>query len=116
MSTKVDESQLSRNDLIAFQTNKQKLFKTTIAIAATYGTVAVVLLIIAMADTNGISGLSTDFLPFTVTLVGGMIVVLILMVIQVVNFAPVAAKIPSLKDNVCPDFWVLQTTPTADAD
>ena len=115
MST-TSKDELSQNDLIRYEVDKQRLFKTTITIAAVYGTIAFVMLIAAFADTNGASGLSTEFLPFTVTFIGGMIVVLILMVIQVVTFKPVASKNKILNDNICPDYWILKASDSSDAD
>jgi hypothetical protein len=106
-----DTANLSKAELIQYEIDKRKLFRTTIAIAATYGVIALVLLIIAMMDTNGVSTLSTDFLPFTVTLIGGMLVILVIMVIQVTTFKPVKAK-QAEAPMVCPDYWLLSETDT----
>jgi hypothetical protein len=106
-----DTANLSKAELIQYEIDKRKLFRTTIAIAATYGVIALVLLIIAMMDTNGVSTLSTDFLPFTVTLIGGMLVILVIMVIQVTTFKPVKAK-QAEAPMVCPDYWLLTETDT----
>lgn len=106
-----DTANLSKAELIQYEIDKRKLFRTTIAIAATYGVIALVLLIIAMMDTNGVSTLSTDFLPFTVTLIGGMLVILVIMVIQVTTFKPVKAK-QADAPMVCPDYWLLSETDT----
>lgn len=108
---------LSQAEQLRYEIDKKKLFRTTIAIASAYGVIALVLLIIAMMDSNGATALSTDFFPFTVTLIGGMLFVLIALVVQITTFKPSIAKKTAIDDTKCPDYWVLQQTPVStDAD
>jgi hypothetical protein len=101
---------LSEAELMRYQIDKRKMFKTTIAISIAYGLVALVLFLIAMLDVNGASKLSTDFLPFTATVVGGMFFVLILLIFNIVTFKAEVVKPPIVDDLKCPDFWKLQLT------
>lgn len=102
---------LSNSDMVKYEIDKRKLFRTTIAISAAYGAVALVLLIITIMGGSSADSLAGDFLPFTLTLVGGMVIVLVLMIIQIATFKPVSAKTAIFNDNLCPDYWVLQKTP-----
>jgi hypothetical protein len=107
---------LSANDLLVYNINRQKLFNTTIAIAAVYGAIAMIFLIIMLADTNNVSGLSKEYLPFTITFIGGMLVTMIILVAQILTFQPVSSKQPKVSDSICPDYYKLTTTPYTDPD
>lgn len=106
---------LSENELIKYNIQKGKMFKSTITLSAIYGCIALVLLVVVMLDTKGESGLSTDFFAFTVTFIAGMLIILSLMVWQILSFKPVSSKITT-PDNICPDYWHLQPTPTTNTD
>lgn len=106
---------LSENELIKYNIQKGKMFKSTITLSAIYGCIALVLLVVVMLDTKGESGLSTDFFAFTVTFIAGMLIILGLMVWQILSFKPVSSKITT-PDNICPDYWHLQPTPTTNTD
>jgi hypothetical protein len=107
---------LTANDLVQYNVNRRKLFKTTIAIAAIYGFVALLLLIIILADTNDVTKLGSDFLPFTITFIGGMVVIMLLLIIQIATFSAVASNPPDVSDKICPDYYVLQKTDTSSDD
>ena len=107
---------LSKNDLLVYNINRRKLFNTTIAIAAVYGSIALLFLIIILADTNNVSGLSKEYLPFTITFIGGMLVTMIILLAQILTFQPVSSKQPTVSDSICPDYYKLRTTPSTDTD
>jgi hypothetical protein len=105
---------LSANDLEQYNVSRQKMFRTTIAIAAVFGSIALVFLIIVLTDTNNITGLASDFLPFTITLIGGMLITMLILVAQILTFKPVSTQRGAISNGVCPDYYVLQATPTTD--
>lgn len=107
---------LSANDLLVYKINRQQLFKTTVAIAAVYGVIAILFLIIMLADTNNVSGLSKEYLPFTITFIGGMLVTMIILVAQILTFQPVSSKQPKVSDSICPDYYKLEATQSTDPD
>ena len=113
-TTSASTANLSANDLLVYNVNRQKLFRTTIAIAAVYGAIAFLFLIIMLADTNNLSGLSSEYLPFTVTLIGGMLVTMIILVVQIMTYKPVSLQQPQISPNICPDYYVLKDTDTSD--
>lgn len=106
-----DFSYLSDQELQAFKVNKAKWFKGTIAVCVVYGTFAILLLLVALFDSRGKEMLSDTFLPFTITFVGGMIVVIILLVIQVTTFKPKKIQNGIYDKDVCPDYW--KATPSS---
>lgn len=106
MSSSVTDSQQK-----IFEYQRENYFKGTIAVATIYGSVALIMFLIAILTEAGKSILTERLLPFTVTFIGGMIVVTILMVVSV--FAVKPPPVTSLQyDNMkCPDFWRLEATP-----
>jgi hypothetical protein len=60
--------------------------------------------------------LSENFRAFVVTLVGGMIFVIILLIIQISTFKPVAFSKGIYDNEMCPDYWVLQKVPSAEVE
>jgi hypothetical protein len=69
-----------------------------------------------LADTNNVSGLSKEYLPFTITFIGGMLVTMIILVAQILTFQPVSSKQPKVSDSICPDYYKLTATPYNDLD
>lgn len=108
------QNNLSDAELAAYQTNKAGWFKGTIAVCVVYGVFALALLAIAVFDTRGRQFLSEDFLPFTITFVAGMIVVIILLVVQIVTFKPKKLETVLYDREVCPDYWKFVPTTSAD--
>lgn len=106
MSSSVSDSQEKM-----FKYQRENYFKGTIAVASIYGSVALLMFLIAMLTETGKSILTEQLLPFTVTFIGGMIVVTILMVVSVFAVKP-PPVIELQYDNMkCPDFWRLKETP-----
>jgi hypothetical protein len=103
--TDLSLAHLTDAELKAYQVNKAKWFKGTIAVCVVYGVLALILLFVAIFDLRGRQLLSDNFMPFTVTFVGGMIVVIILLVIQITTFKPKAFNKSVYDKDVCPDYW-----------
>lgn len=94
-----------------YQYKRANYFKGTIAVAAIYGTVALIMLVIALVSPVGKSVLTDQLLSFTVTFIAGMILVTILLIVSIyTSKSPVfvEAQFDNMK---CPDFWSLQKTP-----
>ena len=99
------QNDFSDAELVAYQAKKSTWFKGTIAVCVVYGVFAVALLAIAFMDARGRQLLSEDFLPFTITFVAGMIVVIILLVIQITTFKPQKLENLMYDRDMCPDYW-----------
>ena len=100
-----DLSNLTDAELKAYQINKAKWFKGTIAVCVVYGVFAILLLMLAMFNDQGRQILSEGLLPFTITFVGGMIVVIILLIIQITTFKPKTFQRSLYDRDMCPDYW-----------
>lgn len=99
------QNNLTDAELATYTANKAAWFKGTIAVCVVYGVFAIGLLAIALSDVRGRQFLSEDFLPFTITFVGGMIVVIILLVIQITSFKPKHLETILYDREICPDYW-----------
>lgn len=99
------QNNLTDAELAAYHAKKASWFKGTIAVCVVYGVFAIGLLAIALLDVRGRQLLSEDFLPFTITFVAGMIVVIILLVIQITSFKPQGLKNLIYDRETCPDYW-----------
>lgn len=101
----MSQNDLSDAELKAYEIKKAGWFKGTIAVCVVYGVFAIALLAIALFDARGRQFLSEDFLPFTITFVAGMILVIILLVIQITTFKPKKLETILYDREVCPDYW-----------
>lgn len=90
---------------------REKFFKGTIAVAVIYGTIALIMFVVAIVSPTGKSVLTDQLLPFTVTFIAGMVIVTSMLLISIYT----AKKPPTIVleyDNLkCPDYWKLVKTP-----
>ena len=101
---------LSAADLQSYHTKKTQLFKLTIAICAIYGTITLVVLLLTLFSSKGSQLFTDDIRPFTLTFVGGMIFVIILLIIQIKTFKPRVLTTSPYDGDICPDYWKLVKT------
>ena len=99
------QNNLSELELATYQAQKASWFKGTIAVCVVYGVFAIGLLAIALMDARGRQILSEDLLPFTITFVAGMIIVIILLVVQITTFKPQQLNNVLYDRETCPDYW-----------
>lgn len=99
-----------------YQAQRSRYFKGTIAVCVIYGTLALGLFLIALMSERGRSILAEDLLPFTMTFIGGMLFVIIVLTIQVINFNPPKYDQEDPASMMCPDYWKLTATPKAMVD
>lgn len=107
---------MGTDNLVKYNIDKGKLFKTTIAISVIYGVVAAALLAFSIFTGDASDSIASSMKPFIMTLMGGMVFILILLVIRIATFAPVSADIAPDSGYVCPDYWSLVKTPATDVD
>lgn len=116
MSSTYADSYLTKTDLDNFQRNKTKYYKTTIAVSATYGTLALALFLLAVFSDKGRDILAGDLLLFTVTLLGGLVVVVICLVAFVMSAKPVHIDLKNYDYDKCPDYWKMVPADQGDLD
>ena len=105
---------LSAEDIKSYKVKKAQLFKFTVALCAIYGVIAFILLMITLFTSQGNLIFTQEIRPFTITFIGGIIFVIILLIIQIMSFKPIALTVNSYDRDICPDFWKLTPTPNND--
>lgn len=113
-SAAAPSNSLTSAELKAFEVKKTQFFKGTIAVCAVYGGFAALLILVAVFDARGRQILSEDLLPFIITLVSVMILIIIVMVIKVVTFKPKKGTGITYDSEVCPDYWKLEKVSSTD--
>ena len=115
-SVKASYPTLTITDTTAKQYIKSrgKWFKSSIAVCCVYGTFALFLLLLAIFSEQGKMILSGYLMPFTTTLIGGMLFIVLLLVIQISTFKPSITNANVYDGDICPDFWKLEKVPESD--
>jgi len=99
---------MTDNDAKKFISQRANWFKTSIAICCIYGFFALVLLLLAIFSPQGKLILSGPLMPFTVTLIGGILFIVLLLIIQVTSFKPSITDANVYDGDICPDYWTLK--------
>lgn len=110
MSTTVDTSVLTQQQLKDFNAQRASYFKGTIAVSVIYGSFALLLFLIAFFSPTGKSVIVDKMLPFTVTFIGGMIIVVILLIVSIFAIKPPPVFTLEYDNMKCPDYWNLVKT------
>jgi hypothetical protein len=120
MTTTVPDQQLlaanpnlTQADITSYNVKKKQLFKFTIATCIIYGIITLLIFVLTILNPKINQLFSVDVRPFTMTFVGGMIFVIIILIYQVYTFKPVALTVSSYDKDICPDFWKLVPTLTS---
>lgn len=104
----VNFDNMTKDEKQAFESKRSRYFKSTIAISTIYGVFALGMFLIATVSERGKTLLGEELLPFTVTLLGGMIVVIIFLVVSVMQMKPINTDTYAYDRYACPDYWSLQ--------
>ena len=104
-------SSLADSQETIFKYQRENYFKGTIAVACIYGSIALIMFLLAILTEKGKSVLTEQLMPFTVTFIGGMIVVTALMVLSVFAVKPPPVIQVEYDGIKCPDYWRLEETP-----
>lgn len=107
----VDINDLSPEQLSEYKKNRSSYFKGTITVACIYGALALIMFLIAIFSPSGRSIITETMLPFTITFIGGMIIVVILMLVAIFTMKAPSKRVFAYDNGKCPDYWVLQRTP-----
>lgn len=96
---------LTNADMQRYKVDRARMFKGTITVCVIYGVFTLGILALVMLTETGRNLFAGVMLPFTVTFIGSMSMVLILLIIQVTTFKPVHIKNVDLSAMECPDYW-----------
>lgn len=104
---------LTKQQREAYLAERSRYFKGTIVVCVIYGVLALGMLLLAVFSPKGREILADTLLPFTVTFIGGMLFIIILLTISVLNFGPPIFVGGDPMAMVCPDYWHLEETPAS---
>jgi len=104
-------ARLTPSQQALYKSRRASYFKGTIAVCVIYGTLSLFLFVLAIASVKGRELLANDLLSFTVTFIAGMILIIIVLTLQVLNFKPPNYTGEDPAAMVCPDYWTLKETP-----
>lgn len=89
----------------------ESYFKGSIAVASIYGATALLMFLIAVFSEAGKAILTDRLLPFTVTFIGGIIVVVTILLFSIFTAKPPPVTVFEYDSTKCPDYWKLVKTP-----
>lgn len=107
----VDVSSLTPEQLSEYKSKRTAYFRGTIAVACIYGTLALVMFLIAVFSPTGRTIITDTMLPFTIAFVGGMIIVVMFLLIAIFSTEAPPKTVFSYDNGKCPDYWTLEKTP-----
>lgn len=91
--------------------NRKTYFKGTIAVSIIYGVFVLILALIGIMSESGKEYIFRKNFYFTITFIGGTLLVITLMLIQLFNYNVESPKI-EVNSTSCPDYWELKKTST----
>lgn len=115
MAATVDPPTIPLSDAEAarLKAKRTSLFKSTIAVCAVYGAIALAILVVATATEFGKTFLIEKMSAFTVTLLIGMSLIIAFLGISVGTYKDDAVKRILTDKYSCPDYFELKATPAA---
>jgi hypothetical protein len=93
---------------------KSKAFRATIAMCVVYGVAALLVLLACALSETGRAVLIDAAAPFTITLLGGMALVITFVGIAVFKYEPAAPDILRTDGYACPDYFELERVPASE--
>lgn len=107
------EKEMTVEEKKEFDKKRAAYFKGSISVMVIYGTFILLLALVGIFSESGRDYIFKENFSFTVTFIGGTLLVITLLLIQLLTYKP-PEKVGAVVDNtVCPDFWELKkTTPT----
>lgn len=117
MSSSSETKKLTEEEKRQIDLQRRDFFKGTIAILVIYGTFILAISILGIVSESARNTLFVNGFPFTVTFISGTILVIILLLIQLLNYesSPPPAKFTG-ENLSCPDYWILKETPQSELD
>ena len=107
-------SSMTPAQLLNYNNTRAKLFKGTIVVACVYGAIALTIILCLIFLESAREVLGGTLLYFTVTLILGMIILIILLAVQVSTWMPNSTA-PDYGQDSCPDFWDIEAVDQSSA-
>jgi len=99
---------LTKEQRRQFDKERASFFKGSIAAMVIYGTIILLFGLIGVFSESGRYFLFQQNFGFTVTFIGGVLLVITLMLIQLLTYKPISRKEIDYDNLVCPDYWELK--------
>lgn len=99
---------LTKEQQRQFDKERASFFKGSIAAMVIYGSIILVFGLIGVFSESGRYFLFEQNFGFTVTFIGGVLLVITLMLIQLLTYKPISKKEIDYDELVCPDYWELK--------
>jgi len=99
---------LTKEQRRQFDKERASFFKGSIAAMVIYGTIVLMFGLIGVFSESGRYFLFQQNFGFTVTFIGGVLLVITLMLIQLLTYKPISRKEIDYDNLVCPDYWELK--------
>lgn len=117
MSSSSETKKLTEEEKRQIDLQRRDFFKGTIAIMVIYGTFILAISILGIVSESARNMLFVNGFSFTVTFISGTVLVILLLLIQLLNYesSPPPAKFTG-ENLSCPDYWVLKETPQTELD
>jgi hypothetical protein len=110
---KTTENKMTVEEKKEFDKQRAAYFKGSISVMVIYGTFILLLALIGIFSESGKEYIFKENFSFTVTFIGGTLIVITLLLIQLLTYK-LPEKVGAVVDNnVCPDFWELKKTTPA---
>lgn len=115
MSSSSETKKLTEEEKRQIDLQRRDFFKGTIAIMVIYGTFILAISILGIVSENARNMLFVNGFPFTVTFISGTVFVILLLLIQLLNYESTPPPVKFTGENLsCPDYWVLKETPQSE--
>ena len=105
--------ELTAEEKRQFDMKRTSLFKGTIAVIVTYGVLLLLLSLVGIFSEMARKIIFSDGFIFTVTLMAGIVLVIIMLMIQVFTYKEAPKEVVAGENLVCPEYWELRKTPAA---
>lgn len=108
MSSSSATPALTKEQQKAFDKERAGYFKGSIAAMVIYGTVILLFGLIGVFSESGRYFLFEQNFGFTVTFIGGVILIITLLLIQLLTYKSSSKKVMEYDELTCPDYWELK--------
>ena len=106
--------ELTAEEKRQFDMKRTGLFKGTIAVIIIYGVLLVLLSLVGIFSEMARKVIFSDGFIFTVTLMAGIVLVIIMLLVQVFTYKEAPKEVVAGENLVCPEYWELRKTPMSE--
>lgn len=104
----VYQQNLSKVQKEAYEIRRSKIFKGTIAVCVIYAVIATLILLVTLFTNFGKNVLAELLFPFTITIIAGMILIVLILGIAVTKYKPPEITFDLYNSLSCPDYYKLK--------